>query len=244
MKRVKYGIEGLDKMMDGGLIPGRVYFLSGGTGTGKTVLGLRFLWEGLRNGEKCMYIAVDRPPSVFLPNVTRSFKWSLNNMSLMDAVPAHSLYTVGYPVHDITAKGEISKVSKMKEGAEKGELTIESIIMKLTKEFDTNKYDRIVLDSLTILRKYGIEEERKNLAIHQLVRFFIEKKVTTILTVDSNVEDLSAELLLSDGFIILNKEVRKNAYYRTLQILKMRGTTFDFKPHELLINEEGVSVRI
>jgi KaiC/GvpD/RAD55 family RecA-like ATPase len=101
-----------------------------------------------------------------------------------------------------------------------------------------------VLDSLTILRKYGIEEERKNLAIHQLIRFFIEKKVTSILTVDSNVEDLSAELLLSDGFIILNKEIRKNDYYRTLQILKMRGTIFDFKPHELVIDPEGISVKI
>lgn len=243
MKRVKFGIEGLDKMMDGGLIPARVYFLSGGTGTGKTVIGLRYLWEGLRNGEKCMYIAVDRPPSVFMSTISSSFKWSLNNMSIMDAVPAHSLYTVGYPVHDITAKGEISKVSKMKEGAEKGELTIESIMLKLTKEFETNKYDRIVLDSLTILRKYGIEEERKNLALHQLARFFIEKKVTTILTVDSNIGDLSAELLLADGFIILNKEIRDNAYHRTLQILKMRGTVFDFTPHELMINNQGISVR-
>lgn len=141
-------------------------------------------------------------------------------------------------------KREISKVSEMKDGAEKGELSIESIILKLTKEFDTNKYDRIVLDSLTILRKYGIEEERKNLAIHQLIRFFIEKKVTAILTVDSNIRDLSAELLLSDEFIILNKEIRKSAYYRTLQILKMRGTIFDFKPHELIIDQEGINVKL
>ena len=44
--RVSTGVEGLDHILYGGLLPGRVYLLQGGPGTGKTTLGLHFLAAG------------------------------------------------------------------------------------------------------------------------------------------------------------------------------------------------------
>src|SRR5438270_7967087 len=48
--RQKFGIEGLDGLLGGGLIPGTLTVLAGATGAGKTQLGLRWADAG-RNAE-------------------------------------------------------------------------------------------------------------------------------------------------------------------------------------------------
>jgi KaiC domain protein len=57
--RVKIGIEGLDQMMGGGLVPGTICAIIGTYGTGKTTFALQFIWEGLKNGENVIYISLE-----------------------------------------------------------------------------------------------------------------------------------------------------------------------------------------
>jgi KaiC domain protein len=58
-ERVKIGIEGLDQMMGGGLIPGNICAIIGTYGTGKTTFALEFVWEGLKKGENVIYISLE-----------------------------------------------------------------------------------------------------------------------------------------------------------------------------------------
>jgi KaiC domain protein len=58
-ERVRIGIEGLDDMMGGGLIPGSICAIIGTYGTGKTTFSLQFVWEGLKNGETVIYISLE-----------------------------------------------------------------------------------------------------------------------------------------------------------------------------------------
>jgi KaiC domain protein len=57
--RVPLGIEGLDAMLDGGLMKPSICALIGTYGTGKTTLSLQFITQGLANREKCIYISLD-----------------------------------------------------------------------------------------------------------------------------------------------------------------------------------------
>ncbi|HVN66699.1 MAG TPA: KaiC domain-containing protein [Methanomicrobiales archaeon] len=57
--RVSLGIEGLDGMLDGGLINPSICAIIGSYGTGKTTLSLQFITEGLSKREKCIYISLD-----------------------------------------------------------------------------------------------------------------------------------------------------------------------------------------
>ena len=57
--RVKIGIEGLDQMMGGGLIPGSICSIIGTYGTGKTTFALEFIWEGHKKGENVIYISLE-----------------------------------------------------------------------------------------------------------------------------------------------------------------------------------------
>ena len=57
--RVSLGIEGLDAMLDGGLLRPSICALIGTYGTGKTTLSLEFIAHGLARKEKCIYISLD-----------------------------------------------------------------------------------------------------------------------------------------------------------------------------------------
>ncbi len=64
-RRLSTGIKGLDDLIGGGLIPGRVYVVTGPPGSGKTTLGMQFLVEGAKNGERGVYISlVDDPKTI------------------------------------------------------------------------------------------------------------------------------------------------------------------------------------
>jgi len=53
------GIEGLDQMMGGGLLPGSIGAIIGTYGTGKTTFALQFVWEGIKSGENVIYISLE-----------------------------------------------------------------------------------------------------------------------------------------------------------------------------------------
>ncbi len=45
-ERAPLGVQGLDKMLDGGLVSGSIALVQGAPGTGKTTLGMEFLYHG------------------------------------------------------------------------------------------------------------------------------------------------------------------------------------------------------
>ena len=57
-QRMPTGIVGLDDILGGGLPRSRSYLVQGKPGTGKTTFALQFLLEGVRNGERCLYITL------------------------------------------------------------------------------------------------------------------------------------------------------------------------------------------
>jgi len=55
---VRTGIPGLDAILLRGLVRDHFYLVEGTPGSGKTTLALQFLLEGLRSGERCLYITL------------------------------------------------------------------------------------------------------------------------------------------------------------------------------------------
>jgi circadian clock protein KaiC len=59
MKRVKVGIDGLDKAIGGGLVENSMTILSGGPGTGKTVFAAKFIEYGAKKDEPGVFVTVE-----------------------------------------------------------------------------------------------------------------------------------------------------------------------------------------
>jgi KaiC/GvpD/RAD55 family RecA-like ATPase len=61
MRRLGFGINGLDSMIAGGIPSGAIVGLMGPPGVGKSIVTLHFLLEGARKGDKCVYINLEEP---------------------------------------------------------------------------------------------------------------------------------------------------------------------------------------
>lgn len=75
-ERVPTGIAGLDPLIEGGLPKGRSFLITGEPGTGKTIFALQFLVEGLKRGEKGIYVTADESPMDVLEQAA-SLGWDL-----------------------------------------------------------------------------------------------------------------------------------------------------------------------
>ena len=62
-------IDGVDRILNGGLPIGNIVLLAGTVGSGKTTLAMEYLINGAKNGETCCYISVTEPSSKMLSNL-------------------------------------------------------------------------------------------------------------------------------------------------------------------------------
>jgi circadian clock protein KaiC len=75
-EREPTGIVGLDKLIEGGFPRGRSILLTGEPGTGKSIFALQFIVEGLKRGEKCIFVTADEGPLDVLEQAA-SLGWDL-----------------------------------------------------------------------------------------------------------------------------------------------------------------------
>ena len=57
--RLKTGVHGLDILMGGGYLPNTVNIVLGTTGVGKTLFGLQYIFKGLEEGTKGLFVSFD-----------------------------------------------------------------------------------------------------------------------------------------------------------------------------------------
>lgn len=57
-EKIKTGIPELDVVLRGGLPAARVHLLEGHPGTGKTTMALCYLIQGVKAGERCLYVTL------------------------------------------------------------------------------------------------------------------------------------------------------------------------------------------
>src|SRR6476659_6416586 len=89
--KAEFGVSGLDDILLGGLRRNRLFLLEGSPGAGKTTLALQFLREGVRVGEKGLYITLAETEAE-LREVARSHGWSLDrDVDIFELAPPENL---------------------------------------------------------------------------------------------------------------------------------------------------------
>ena len=99
VQKLATGIEGFDDVCHGGLPIGRSTLISGTSGSGKTVLSLHFLHNGIKHFEEPgIFVTFEESPLDILRNAA-SFGWNLQEMVeqdklfILDASPDPVSYT-------------------------------------------------------------------------------------------------------------------------------------------------------
>lgn len=249
--RVSTGVEGLDAMLRGGLLPARPYVISGPTGSGKTILSTHFLLDGLRAGEPCLLVTMDEPPSEIKMNMAQ-FGWSLDRLKILDATPdvrAHKRQRSVIDVGTSLDVRDMEQVQGMRQSSQIRalEVTVHSVQKMIKQEFANRlerhreRYKRIVIDSLTALKMFSMQGEDSRVLVQSFMRFLSELEATTYIVSERlNPGVLETEFFLSRGEIRLHKWLDGNVMRRAVSIEKFRGSVFDDHLRPLTIAKEGI----
>src|SRR6202034_1944908 len=84
-KSAKTGIWGLDNILSGGFSRGHLFLVKGAPGTGKTTIALQFLMEGVRAGEKCLYITLSETEHE-LRDGAALHGWALDGIEIIELI--------------------------------------------------------------------------------------------------------------------------------------------------------------
>ena len=225
--RLSTGVPGLDDILAGGLPRNHLYLVEGDPGTGKTTLALHFLMEGVRLGEKGLYVTLSESKSELL-GVAESHGWSLEGIAIHELAPQtedvqpEAQYTVFHP-----AEVELAD-------------TVGSVLT-IVKQVQAT---RVVFDSLSELRMLARDALRYRRQILALKRFFSGKNCTVLLLDDRTADqnDLQLQSIAHGVIMMLNEDRDYGTKRRRLEVRKLRGSAFREGYHDYTIQTGGVSV--
>jgi len=225
--RAGTGVPGLDDVLCGGLVRDRVYLLEGAPGAGKTTLGLQFLLEGARCGERCLYVTLSETAAE-LREGAASHGWSLDGIELFELAPPESLLDPDQEQSLLYSSDlELGEVTRALAGA-----------------MERTRPGRVVLDSLSELRLLAQGSLRYRRQILTLKHYFARQHATVLL-----LDDLTAEPgdktvhSIAHGVIRLDEVAAEyGPERRRLRVLKYRGTRFRGGNHDFTINTGGVEL--
>ncbi len=227
MSRLSTGIEGLDEVLLGGLLAGRVYMVRGQPGAGKTTLGMQFLLEGVRRGETSMFVTLSESEDELRANADLH-GWDLSAIHFLDIHPTNdrasveNQYSIFHPA-DI----ELIPVSE-----------------RIDEAIDRLQPSRIVFDSLTQVRLLSRDPLRYRRQVLALKNDLLARKITTIFIGESSHQDFDSEIasIVQAVFRLGLKKGREGMSRRSIEVEKYRGSAYLEGEHPLRIVQGGIQV--
>lgn len=224
MDRVKTGIEGLDEMLEGGLPKSQAVAVMGSFGTGKTTFGLQFVQEGLRAGEKGIFISLEEDQESILNNA-RSYGWEL------------APYI------------EQKKLAIVKLEPTDAKTTITRIKSELPDFIKTFGASRIVLDSVSLLNLLFESDHDKRSNLFNLIQMIKRTGATCLMTAEVRDDNPNASRdglveYAVDGVIALRYEELKDKaeIQLTIRVMKMRRIQHSRRVKPYAITSKGIEV--
>lgn len=217
------GIPGLDEILRGGLPKHQMYFVQGDPGAGKTTLSFQFLMEGVRNGEKAMYVTLSASRRD-LQRAARSHGWDLTGIHIYEQfkIDGDSDTTIFRP-----ADVELAK-------------TVKAILDAI----EVHQPDRVVIDSLGEIRLLSDSVVRYRKQLLAMKEFFRERRITALVLDDRSTGARESEIQgLAEGVIVLS--VSAPLYgntRRSIEVVKLRGVGFRGGGHDFSISKGGITV--
>ncbi|WP_008317809.1 circadian clock protein KaiC [Leptolyngbya sp. PCC 6406] len=227
--KIRTLIEGFDDISHGGLPIGRTTLVSGTSGTGKTLLGVQFLYHGIVHfDEPGILVTFEESPEDIIKNAF-SFGWDLQK--LMDE-----------------GKLFILDASPDPEGQDVvGNFDLSALIERIQYAIRKYKAQRVSIDSVTaVFQQYDAATVVRR-EIFRLAARLKLMKVTTLMTTErvdeyGPVARYGVEEFVSDNVVILRNALEGERRRRTVEILKLRGTTHMKGEYPFTITNEGINI--
>ena len=220
---MKTGIDGLDDILNGGIVKNSTTLISGNPGAGKSLLGLQYIYNGVELfDEKGIYLTFEE-----------------NESDLADA--AASIGFENWDEH--VERGDI-KVYDKQVLLRENDFT--SALEILLDDLDDEQYERLVLDSLTMFQLFFENEREKRTYLLKFTDILRENDLTTLMTNEQGKvfpeTDIGLENFLTDGNIFLLQTPTDSGVNRYVWVAKMRKQNIDTDIFPMEISQGGIKV--
>ena len=222
-ERVSLGVAGIDEMVGGGLPAGTATLVAGPSGAGKTVLGLQFIAEGIRRGERALYLTFQQS-DVQLIGRGDIFGWAFS-----DAVTSGLL--------------QIRHLEPV-------EISLDAVGAELRRAAaDEAHVHRVVVDSLAELEPAARGTGRFPDYLAALTQMFASVGATTLLTSETTAFfgpsfELSHGLaFVADNVILFRYAEVESEVRRALAVIKVREGEHIRDIVEVEIGANGLTVK-
>ncbi|MGM0405939.1 MAG: RAD55 family ATPase [Thermoplasmatota archaeon] len=212
--RIETGVDGLDKMIEGGFPFPSVALVAGSAGTGKTTFAMNFLVEGAKKGEQ----------GLFFTTLSEPTQWMLRYASQFDFI-------------DKDYFGNEIKYEDMGRILQDGDY--DDILEFMNNKIAEVMPQRIVIDPITVVETFLKEKYRSFL--FDLMNLLKNWQAVTVLTGEiSPKENYPKQITYAvDSVILLTMPEEEKARRKYLEVLKMRGTDHTTGKQPIRLTKEG-----
>ncbi|MEO1621113.1 MAG: circadian clock protein KaiC [Cyanobacteria bacterium J06632_3] len=229
VQKIRTMIEGFDDISHGGLPVGRSTLVSGTSGTGKTLTAVQFIYNGIIEfDEPGVFVTFEESPTDIIKNAL-SFGWDLKKL-----------------IDD--GKLFILDASPDPEGQEiVGNFDLSALIERIQYAIRKYKARRVSIDSVTaVFQQYDAANVVRR-EIFRLVARLKQMGVTTLMTTErvneyGQVARYGVEEFVSDNVVIVRNVLEGERRRRTIEILKLRGTTHMKGEYPFTITNNGINI--
>jgi circadian clock protein KaiC len=229
VQKIRTMIEGFDDISHGGLPVGRTTLVSGTSGTGKTLLAVQFLYHGITYFDEAgVFVTFEESPTDIIKNAC-SFGWDLQQL-----INEGKLF--------------ILDASPDPEGQEVvGNFDLSALIERIQYAIRKYKAKRVSVDSITaIFQQYDAASVVRR-EIFRLVARLKQVGVTTVMTTErveeyGSVARFGVEEFVSDNVVIVRNVLEGERRRRTMEILKLRGTTHMKGEYPFTMTSQGINI--
>lgn len=225
-ERAVTGVAGLDEVLCGGFVPGRVHIVEGNPGTGKTTLALQFLLAGAARGECGLYVTLSESAGE-LRAAAASHGWDLDGLII------HEL--VGEAALDPSAEQSVLRPSELELGE-----TVRAVMHQVQETHPA----RVVFDSLSDMRLLAQDPLRYRRQMLALKQHLLAEGCTALLLDDQSVGDSGVQLHSLANTVIMLEQIGQEfgTESRRIRVAKARGSVFRSGWHDYVIHTGGVRV--
>lgn len=215
--RMPTGIPGLNEMIEGGFPVPSLILVAGDAGAGKTTLCTQFLCQGAKLGEPGLCFLTFGEPS----------EWVLDFISTFDFVDKRYF---GNKISYV----ELEDLVEVGPG--------EHILQEILREIERFKARRIVFENISLLKDVLKHNYRRFLC--KLSNLVKEREIVALVTGDTFFgEPYPAEVAqIADGIILLQNTEVNSLRRRSIEVLKMCGTSHHLGKYAVDISARGLTV--
>lgn len=224
MEKVKTGIRGLDEMLHGGFLPQTANLVEGAPGTGKSTLGMQFIYNGIvKYDEPGLIITFEEFPQQYY----------------RDAM------ALGWDFRKLETEGKLRVIMTSPEVTKIDLETVGGLIETWANEMGAR---RVLVDSLSHFERLTDDPVELRAIQYSLINALKREGLTSILTKETPIllgvmpSDESVSFVV-DSYILLRYVEIESTIQKALLVLKLRGSDHDKDIRQFEIGPQGIKVQ-